>query len=85
VIVDGEQVRLVVGGGNQVEQNDTDRQRLGARHALPDLLEAGEQKAGVMRLVKIGFVPPAVKSYRNAAMLYRRPAAARDAGSFFYI
>jgi hypothetical protein len=57
VIVDGEQVRLVVGGGNQVEQNDTDRQRLGARHALPDLLEAGEQKAGVMRLVKIGFVP----------------------------
>jgi hypothetical protein len=46
VIIGREQVRLMLTGGNQVEQHDADTKRLGARHALPDLLEAAEEKAG---------------------------------------
>jgi hypothetical protein len=60
-VIDREQVRLVVIGGHQVEQHDADAERLVPRHPLPELLEAGEQKAGVARLVKIGFVPPAAE------------------------
>ena len=60
-VVGREQVRLMLIGGHQVEQHDADAERLGARDPLPDLLEAGEQKAGVARFVKIGFVPPAAE------------------------
>ena len=56
-----EQVRLMLGGRHQVEQHDADAQRLVARHPLPELLEAGEQKAGVARFVEIGFIPPAAE------------------------
>jgi hypothetical protein len=36
------EVRLMVIGGHQVEQHNADTERLVARHALPELLEAGE-------------------------------------------
>ena len=45
VIVGGEQIRLMMAGRNEIQQGDTDRQRLVARHARPELLEAGEQKS----------------------------------------
>ena len=61
VIVGREQVRLVLTSGHQVEQHHADAERRDARDPLPDLLEAGEQKAGVARFVKIGFVPPAAE------------------------
>jgi len=61
IIVGREQIRLVIIGRHQVEQHDADGKRFVARHARPDFLEAGEQKAGVARFVKIGFVPPAAK------------------------
>jgi hypothetical protein len=48
-------------GRYQVEQHDADAARLIARDPLPELLEAGKQKAGVARLLKIGFVPPAAE------------------------
>ena len=38
-----EQARLVLAGGHQVEQHHAHAQRLIARDALPELLEAGEQ------------------------------------------
>jgi hypothetical protein len=60
VVVGREQVRLMPAGGNQVEQ-DADAQRFVPRHAVPKLIEAGEQKAGVARLMEIGFVPPAAE------------------------
>ena len=43
VIVGREQVRLMLFGGHQVEQHHAHAQRLIARDALPELLEAGEQ------------------------------------------
>jgi hypothetical protein len=49
VAVDVEQVVPVLSGGHQVEQHDGGAERLGARHPLPERLEAGEQKAGVAR------------------------------------
>ena len=52
----------MLGGRHQVEQHHADAERLGARHALPELLEAGEQEAGIARLVKIGFIPPAAET-----------------------
>jgi hypothetical protein len=61
VIVGHEQVRLVPGGGHQVEQHHADAERLGARDPQPELLEAGEQEAGIVRLVEIGFIPPAAE------------------------
>jgi hypothetical protein len=61
VIVGREQVRLVLGGGHQVEQDHADADWLGARDPLPDLFKAGEQKAGVARLKEIGFIPPAAE------------------------
>ena len=71
VIVDREQVRLMLGGGHQVEQHDADAEGLGARDPSPKLIEAGEQKAGVARLVKIGFIPPGA---RCAVTLERQPS-----------
>jgi hypothetical protein len=61
VIVGGEQVGLMAGRGNQVEQHDTDAERLIARDAAPELIEPREQEAGVPRLVKIGFFPKAAE------------------------
>ena len=61
VAVGVKQVRLVVIGGNQVEQHHADAERLVARHAVPGLLEAAKQESGVARLVKIGFVPEAAE------------------------
>jgi hypothetical protein len=61
VIVGREQVRLMVVGGDQVKQHHADAERFGAWHPFPELLEAGEQEAGVARLVKIGFLPPAAE------------------------
>ena len=61
LIVGREQVRLMLVGGHQVEQHHADAQRFVARDPLPELLEAGEQKAGVARFVKIGFIPPAAE------------------------
>src|SRR5215469_4136590 len=46
IIVGREQIRLVIIGRHQVEQHDADGKRFVARHARPDFLEAGEQKAG---------------------------------------
>jgi hypothetical protein len=48
-------------GRHQVEQHDADAQRLVPRHALPEVLEATEQKAGVARFLEIGFIPPAAE------------------------
>src|SRR5438128_2433884 len=56
-----EQVWLMLADGNQVEQDDADAQRLVLRHALPELLEAGAQKAGVARLEERDFAPPAAE------------------------
>ena len=56
-----EQIRLMLAGGNQVEQHHADAERLGARNPLPQLLEAGEQETRVARLVEIGFVPEAAE------------------------
>ena len=56
-----EQVRLMLGGGHQVEQHHADAERLVARYPLPELLETGEQEAGVARLVEIGFIPQAAE------------------------
>jgi hypothetical protein len=61
VIVGRKEIRLMLIGGHQVEQHHADAERLGARDPFPDLLEAGEQKAGVARFVKIGFVPEAAE------------------------
>ena len=61
VIVGREQIGLMMSGGHQVEQHDADAERLGARDAPPKLFKAGEQKAGIARLVKIGFIPPAAE------------------------
>ena len=36
-------------------------ERLIARDLFPELLEAGEQEAGVARFVEIGFLPPAAE------------------------
>jgi hypothetical protein len=51
----------VPGGGYQVEQNDADTQRLGARNPAPELIEACEQKAGVVRFVEGDFIPIAAE------------------------
>ena len=48
-------------GGHQVEQHHANAERLVPRDPLPELLEAGEQKAGVACLVEIGFVPKAAE------------------------
>jgi hypothetical protein len=45
VIVGSEQIRLMHRGGNQVEQNNADTQRLVWWDPLPELCEAAEQKA----------------------------------------
>jgi hypothetical protein len=42
VVVGREQIRLMPGGGHQVEQHDADAERLRARDPLPQLLEAGD-------------------------------------------
>jgi hypothetical protein len=54
-----EQIRLMMAGWNEIKQHDADRQRLGARHPRPQLLEAREQKAGVARFEEGDFIPPA--------------------------
>jgi hypothetical protein len=41
-------------GGNRVEQHNADAERLVGRNPLPELLEAGEQKPCVVRLMEIG-------------------------------
>jgi hypothetical protein len=61
VVVGCEQVRLVPGGGKQVEQHDANTERLISRDPRPELLEASEQETSVAGLVKIGFVPPAAE------------------------
>src|SRR5437899_1892586 len=61
VAVGREQVRLMLAGGNQVEQHDADGKRLVGRHPLPELIKAGEQKSGVARLEEGDFVPPAAE------------------------
>jgi len=45
VIVGREEVRLVVGGGHQVEQHHANAERLVPRDPLPELVEAGEQES----------------------------------------
>ena len=60
-VIGSEQVRLVLVGVHEVEQHDADAERLVARNAPPDFLEAGEQESGVACLVEIGFVPPAAE------------------------
>ena len=42
VVVGREQIRLVMAGRNEIKQHDTDRQRLVARYARPELLKARE-------------------------------------------
>ena len=44
VIVGREQIGLMMSGGHQVEQHDTDAQRLGARDPLPQLLGRASRK-----------------------------------------
>ena len=61
VIVGREEVRLMPGGGNQVEQHDADAQRLVPRHAPPEFLETAEQKAGVAGFLKGDFIPIAAE------------------------
>src|SRR5580704_3873515 len=53
VIVGREQIRLMVTGGNQIEQHDADAQRLGARHATPELVEARCNEIGAQRWDRI--------------------------------
>jgi len=73
-VVGREQVWLVMIGGHQVEQHHADGKRLVARHALPELLEAGEQESGVARFVEIGFVPPTVE-IADPGQMRAEPAA----------
>ena len=60
-IVGREQIRLMLAGGNKVEQHDPDRQRFITGHAQPELFEAGQQKAGLARFLKIDLIPPAAE------------------------
>jgi len=50
VSIGRKQVRLMLAGGHQVEQHHADAQRFVPRDPVPELLEAGEQKAGVVGL-----------------------------------
>jgi hypothetical protein len=61
LVVGGEEIRLMLRGGNQIQQHDADAERLGARYPLPELLEAGEQEAGVVRFEEGDFIPPAAE------------------------
>ena len=56
-----EEMRLVLIGGNEIEQHDPDAERLIARHPPPKLVEAIEQKAGVAGLVEPHLIPMAGK------------------------
>ena len=52
----------MLAGGRKVEQHDADAERLVGRHPPPELIKAGEQKAGIARLkegaaAKIGNPP----------------------------
>jgi hypothetical protein len=61
VIVGREEVRLMPGGGNQVKQHDAGAQRFVPRHAVPEVLEACKQKAGVAGFLKGDFIPAAAE------------------------
>jgi hypothetical protein len=56
-----EQIGLMAGGRDQIEQYDADRKRLVPRGAGPEPVETGEQKAGVARLMEIELVPSAAE------------------------
>jgi hypothetical protein len=56
-----EEIELMTGGRHEIEQHDADGKRLVSRDAGPQPVEAGEQKSGVARLMKIELVPPAAE------------------------
>ena len=61
VVVGREQIRLMLAGGNKVEQHDPDRQRLIIGHPQPKLIETGQQEAGLARFLKADLIPPAAE------------------------
>ena len=59
LVIRPEQIRLMLRGRNEVEQDDTDGQWLVSRHLGPKLVEAAKQKSGVAGPGEIDLAPPA--------------------------
>ena len=73
VIVGREQVRLMLVGGDQVEQHDVNGKRLVARDPFPQLLEAREQESGVARLMEIAHMARRRTGRPSATEIFARP------------